>query len=188
MFKISAITKSILVIFLMVLTAACSSTSTVIPKHELEALRPDSEFKIVLWTDHKDNKFKVGEDIYLNFIANRNCYLTLIDIGSDGRVKILLPNQYQKDNLAKAGYVYRIPSQSAKFTFKANEPPGEEIIKAIATLEDVSLYDQKDVRGGGPFQEFVYGADTVERGIDVKLKPVDAKRWTDNQMTIKIVK
>jgi hypothetical protein len=187
MVRIGSIQKYLLLILVMVFTGACG-TSTSVTKPDSQILTPDSEFKIALWTDHKDNVYRAGEDIYINFIANRDCYLTLIDIGSDGRVKILLPNQYQKDNLAKAGYVYRIPSQSAKFTFKANEPPSEEIIKAIATLEDVNLYDQKDVRGGGTFQEFVYGADTVERGIGIKLKPVDTKRWTDYQMTIKIEK
>lgn len=138
MLRTEAIGKGILVIFLAVFIFACSTTKS-ITKQDVEDLTPDSSFKIALWADRKDKTYEMGEDIYLFFAANKNCHLKLIHISSDGEETIILPNKYQKDSMAEGGYIYQIPSKSASYTFKAREPLGEGIIKAVATLEDNSF-------------------------------------------------
>jgi hypothetical protein len=135
---IKGIGKGMLIILLAVFTFACS-TSKSITKQDVEGLKQDSSFKIALWTDRKDKTYEMGEDIYLFFAANKNCHVKLIHISSDGEETVLLPNKYQKDNMAQGGYVYQIPSKSANYTFKAIEPLGEGIIKAVATSEDNSF-------------------------------------------------
>lgn len=138
MLRTEAIGKGMLVIFLAVFIFACSTTKS-ITKQDVEDLTPDSSFKIALWADRKDKTYEMGEDIYLFFAANKNCHLKLIHISSDGEETIILPNKYQKDSMAEGGYIYQIPSKSASYTFKAREPLGEGIIKAVATLEDNSF-------------------------------------------------
>jgi hypothetical protein len=78
-----------------------------------------------------------------------------------GKVKVLLPNQYQQDNIARANYIYRLPSQNANYVFKAKAPVGVELIKAIATLDAVNLYEQQDISVDKPFKEFAKGAAAV---------------------------
>jgi hypothetical protein len=130
--------KGMLVMLLAVFIFACSTTKS-ITKQNVEGLKPDSSFKIALWADRKDKTYELGEDIYLFFAANKSCHLKLIHVGSDGEETVLLPNKYQKDSMAEGGYVYQIPSKSASYTFKAREPLGEGIIKALATLENNSF-------------------------------------------------
>jgi hypothetical protein len=68
--------KYLVVIFLMLFTFACSSTNTIV-KNEPQDLNPNASFEVGLMSDHKDKTYKAGEDIYLYFTANRDCYLTL---------------------------------------------------------------------------------------------------------------
>lgn len=178
--------KGILLSLLIILLTSGCSTTTMITKKDRVSSKPDPVFKIALWMNREDRTYQIGEEVYVFFAANRDCYLTLIDICSDGKVRILLPNRYQKENHAKAGYVYRVPSQNARFTFKAMEF-GEETIIAIATLEDIQLYDQVDIKGDGSFKEFGNEADILEH-IDKRLRSYDPEKWAKCQMTIKIGK
>jgi len=173
---------------LLIMFISSCSTSTVMTKKQRESKQDaqDAELKVVLWADHENNTYKVGEDIYLFFTTNKDCFLTLININNDGSVRILLPNKFQKDNMAKAGYVYRIPSESAEFTFKAREPVGEETVKAIAILEDVSLYDERDVSSSGNFKDYVKSADFVKKTYDT-LKNIEREKWTEYQLKIKTI-
>jgi len=136
MLRTKSIIKGMLLILLSVFTFACSTTNSM-TKQDGQDLTPDSSFKIALWADRKDKTYELGEDIYLFFAANKDCNLRLIHISSNGEERVLLPNKYQKDCLAKAGYIYQIPSKSASFTFKSREPFGEGVIKAVATRDDV---------------------------------------------------
>lgn len=145
MLRTESIIKGMLVMLLAVFTFACSTTKSM-TRQGGEDLKPGSAFKVALWADRKDKTYELGEDIYLFFSANKDCDLQLIHISSDGEQKVLLPNKYQKDSMAKAGYIYQIPSKSASFTFKAREPVGEGIIRVVATLEDNTYHGKKDVK------------------------------------------
>lgn len=183
MVRESIIQKSVLLIPLLMLIFACSS-SRVVTKQDIYGLKQEPELELTLWTDHKGNTYQVGEEIYFFLAANRDCYLTIFSIGSDGKVKILLPNEYQKDNQAKAGYVYRIPSQKAQFRFKTRDPVGENKIIALATLEDITLYDQID---HWVFKMPIKEADVEEELIDKVIRKIDSSKWTKCKMRIKIV-
>jgi hypothetical protein len=179
--------KYLVVIFLMLFTFACSSTNTIV-KNEPQDLNPNASFEVGLMSDHKDKTYKAGEDIYLYFTANRDCYLTLINISPDENIKLLLPNQYQRDNLAKVGYIYRIPSQKAKFRFRAKGEEGEEKVWAIATLENIPLIDQKNLKSDGSIPQVIISKELFEKELRVKLNSIHPEKWAEFQMTLKIVK
>ena len=165
---------------------ACSTTTTG-TRQDITGSDPDLKFKAVLWADREDNTYELGEEISFFFAANQTCYLTLLHVGRDGTVAALLPNKYQRDTLALAGYVYQIPSQSAEFTFKAREPAGEETLKAIATLDEISLYDRKVLKATSSSPESIESAEVVAEDIDAALSRVDTGSWTTSETTIRIV-
>jgi len=172
MLRTESIIKGMLLIFMAVLTCACSINKSM-TRQDGEYLKPNSNFKIALWADRKDKTYELGEDIYLFFAANKDCNLKLIHINSNGEETVLLPNKYQEDSMAKARYIYQIPSRRASFTFKAREPAGEEIIKAVATLEDNTMHGRKDVK---------------EESRKITHGPANSKKQVEYQITIKTVK
>ena len=172
MLRTKSIGKGMVLIFVVVLTCACSTTKSM-TREDGQDLKPDLNFKIALWADRKDKTYELGQDIYLFFAANKDCNVKLIHISSNGEETVLLPNKYQEDSMAKAEYIYQIPSKRASFTFKAKEPVGQEIIKAVATLEDNTMHGQKDVK---------------EQSRKTTHGSANSKKQAEYQITIKTVK
>lgn len=198
MLKMKRMKKSLwlAVVCVMILTFAVSGTFGQAKKKatrqiEIEHIQdidnPEAGFKVELWVDRKDATYKVGDAINFSFKTNKDCRLTLFNVATSGKVHILFPNEHQKDNLVKAGATYQIPPKDAKYLFKAQAPAGEDVVKAIATLEKVALVSQSDCKPAGDFQEVTKPESQVARDIGIALKPVDIKRWAEAEKIIKIV-
>jgi hypothetical protein len=149
---------------------------------------PEAGFKVDLWVDRRDATYKVGDQIVFFFKTNRDCRLTLFNVGTSGKVAIIFPNEHHKDNVVKAGMEYRIPAKGAKYLFKAQGPTGEDVVKAIATLEKVALVSESDCKPmEGGFQEVTKPEGQFAKDIGIALKPVDTKNWSEAENIIKVV-
>jgi hypothetical protein len=149
---------------------------------------PEAGFKVDLWVDRQDATYKVGDQIVFYFKASKDCRLTLFNVGTSGKVAIIFPNDHHKDNAVKAGMEYRIPAKDAKYLFRAQGPVGEDVVKAIATLEKVALVSESDCKPAeGGFQEVTKSEGQFAKDIGIALKPVDTKNWSEAENIIKIV-
>jgi hypothetical protein len=170
---------------------------TVESLQDLTNPNPPGEFKVELAVDRGDATYKVGDQIVFTFKTNKDCRLTLFNVGTSGKVHVIFPNASQQDNLVKAGTEYRVPPEGAKFAFKAASPAGDDYVKAIATLENVTLIQPADLKPAGPFQEVA----KAEKDIVVDMLPVlvtkiteppppvkvGATNWTETGIVVKIV-
>jgi hypothetical protein len=95
--------------------------------------------EVKIWTDKGDNTngnnpiYYVGERIYVSFQVDKDCYITIYDIDSTGNVNILFPNPYNKDNLARGGRIYTIPTGNYGYDLVIRGPTGKEILYALAS-------------------------------------------------------
>ncbi|MCS5621831.1 MAG: DUF4384 domain-containing protein, partial [Nitrospinaceae bacterium] len=69
----------------------------------------------------------------------KNSYLTMLDVNPNGNITVIFPNKFHRDNFIKSGVTYQVPSPDYNFEFKVTGPAGLERIKAIVTLNKVSL-------------------------------------------------
>jgi hypothetical protein len=152
---------------------------------------PQSEFRVDLWTDRDDATYKIGDKVTFFFKTDKDCRVTLLNVGTDGKVQLLFPNEYHKDNQVKAGAVYTIPPQEAKFAIKAKAPAGEDTVKAIATLDKVDLIKDDDII---PVKGFIKGFSGVNKNVrtltielEETLRPVNPKKWAETQTMVRIV-
>ncbi|MEW6754906.1 MAG: caspase family protein [Candidatus Latescibacterota bacterium] len=90
--------------------------------------------------DEKLVRARIGDTVRLSFQAERDCYLTLINVGTTGKITVLFPNQYRPDGFVRGGQVYSTESPGEMpFRIRAKGPPGRESVKVIATLEPLRL-------------------------------------------------
>jgi len=143
-------------------------------------------FNIKLSLADNKSQFAVGDPVGFEFQSGRDCYLTLIDIGTSGRVHRLFPNRFHKSNKVEKGKTYRIPPKDSGFVFKAKGPVGTEYVKAIATLEPVQSIAQADPVAKGAFPE-IKKPKLVLKDIGVELAKRDGKSWTEAELSFKIV-
>lgn len=103
----------------------------------------DPGFTIELSTDPVTRTFRDGEPLVLRATASRRCFLTLIQIGEDGGLELLLPNRFMAETGIDAGQAIRIPAKSAGFQIRARLPEGRERererILAVATLDPATF-------------------------------------------------
>jgi Domain of unknown function (DUF4384) len=100
--------------------------------NRLLAFEPETPTASVkVWTDK--NVYQVGDPVVIYFLSNRDAYVTLIDVGTSGEMRILFPNTFDGNNHVSAGKTYAIPSPESGFAIRTEGPPGLERIKFIAT-------------------------------------------------------
>lgn len=107
----------------------------------------DRNIKVMLSAD----KMRVapGDVVTLSFQANQDCYLTLMDIGSSGRIIRLWPNSYSgSDNSVRANEARSFPGPQDGFRYKVGGPDGVERIVAYATSERGKILSEEE------FQQF----------------------------------
>jgi hypothetical protein len=119
----------------------------------LDAIKPEkSVFKIEVWTEKDDYQgardiaivpkteiYRIGDKINMFFRAEKDCYLTLINYGTSGKLTVLLPNSLSQDNFVKGGRIYAIPGHDYPFEYVLSGPSGTEKIKAIGTTRKINL-------------------------------------------------
>jgi len=132
-------------------------------------------FRLKLWTDK--SSYTVGEKMSFFVEAEEDCYLTLIDIGTSGNLTVLFPNAYDKNNRIQGGRRYEIPGARYGFDIHVGGPPGIERVKAIATTQPFTLFENMDLSQGF----FGLSREGVETLRDFKISPrqVAPTQWTD---------
>jgi hypothetical protein len=152
----------------------------------IDPIKPLDLGRTLIQTSHK-----IGDKVTFFFKTDKDCRVTLLNVGTDGQVQILFPNEFHKDNQVKAGTTYTIPPREAKFAIKAKAPAGEDVVKAIATLDQVDLIKDQDVvavKGDNKgFKSLKKNAKTLAIELEETLKPVDPKKWSEAEKVVKIV-
>ncbi len=168
-----------------------SQKATTSPKEEsylqklIEIHNKQSTFEIKLWLNNqaKTKNFKIGSKIHFFFQASRDCYLTLMDISTDGTINILFPNKFQPTNFIQAGRVYDIPGDY-QFDMTITGPEGIERVKAIATLQPVNLFDFDFSKNN--FDSMPYGDSRAVRGVGGLINKLEKQNWAEAEVSFEI--
>jgi hypothetical protein len=118
----------------------------------LEERARDPGFTLDVRTVPDSPTIRDGESVSLEITSSRRCYLTLLNVLSDGTVTVLFPNERAGDNLVPAGETLRLPDVGDEFRILAHLGRGRrrehEQILAVATLDSVPLVLEREVEPG----------------------------------------
>lgn len=154
---------------------------------------PRSPFKVKVWLKDMDQRdFRVGEKARFYFSSEKDCYLVMLNLDSQGNIHILFPNQYFKDNFIRAKQVVEIPDKKMgkKFELEFGEPVGEEVVKVIATQNPLKLEDlglaKLDMAGYGP-KGLISVPDTRRSILVKKVEEITAGKmvWSEDTIVIR---
>jgi hypothetical protein len=166
--------------------------------NQIKNENPGIDFKIRL----DKEQYKAGEDVVIEFMADKDCYVALIDIGTSGRTIILFPNKWHPDNKIEKDKIYAIPPPGSNFSYRVMGPDGEEHIKAIASVDPVlskidSLQEElkqpietKPEKGqASSGQVFLSMKDpgVVLKDIGIVFQKLDPSKWATVELPFKIV-
>lgn len=97
------------------------------------------QFEVEVWMEDRRRTFGLGETITFNARSDRDGYLTLVDLGTDGTVTVLFPNPYESDTEVRAGQTITFPSASMDFEIQAQPPVGRGMVRAFVTPAPLDL-------------------------------------------------
>lgn len=103
---------------------------------------PNPSFRVRLSIDREQHPvyYFDRDTIRFQVQAERDCYLTVLDVGTSGQITVLFPNRFHAVNFARAGEIYQIPpADQPGFRIRVQPPAGRELVTVIATEKPLDL-------------------------------------------------
>lgn len=97
--------------------------------------------RVELWTDRGDAAvYTRGDRVRVFFRLERDAFVTIFRIDTDGRVRVLFPREPWEDNFARGGREFEVDGRSTSDAFTIDDYPGVGYLFAVASA-DPFVYD-----------------------------------------------
>jgi hypothetical protein len=97
--------------------------------------------RVELWTNRGDAAvYTRGERVRVFFKLDRDAFVTIFRVDTDGRVRVLFPREPWEDNFARGGREFEVEGQSSDDAFSIDDYPGVGYLFAVAAA-DAFTYD-----------------------------------------------
>jgi hypothetical protein len=101
------------------------------PSEAANAAAPEAALNIAAWPNSETRTYYDGEFMTITLWADRDCYVRVAHIDSEGKTQPIYPNDYDRDNRLSANTELVIPKSSG---FHMQPPYGRETILVEASL------------------------------------------------------
>ena len=113
------------------------------------------------------SQYRMGEPVTIYVSSAVPCYLTLVNIGSSGQARVLLPNAMQPQNLLPAGQPVVFPGVGSSLRVTPIGPAGVETVTAVCSADNRPVVASDLVYGGGGFAALRSGDGWTSRDLAV---------------------
>lgn len=114
----------------LALFAALSSP----PAAPVVATRLDSErSRVSVWTDRGDDPYQTGRSARVYVRADRDAYVTIFRVDTDGQIRVLFPHDPWEDNFVRGGREFEVQDTRDNDAFYVDDYPGVGYIFAVAS-------------------------------------------------------
>jgi hypothetical protein len=100
----------------------------------------DDRPRINVWVNNED-AYQRGDRARVYFKSDRDAYVTVLRIDTDGRVRVLFPIDPWEDNFARAGRTFEVLGRDDDEAFRVDDYPGVGYIFAIASTDEFNYDD-----------------------------------------------
>ena len=156
------------------------------PKKSKNKAQKRRSYWATAWVDQEDNTYRFGEPVTFFVKANRDAYITLLDVGTSGEVRVLFPNQLQPDHFVRKGQIIKIPGPTARFDIIAQPPAGVELIKIIATESPGPVLNPAYLKNAGLFDIVQQSPDALAKDLVILLRERHHSRWNTYNKVIRL--
>ena len=107
------------------------------------SIRPayvDYRPRVEAWTDRGDSPYAGGQWVRVHFRADRDAFVTILRVDTDGRVRVLFPREPWEDSFVRGGRDYEVQGGSGRDAFYIDDYPGVGYVFAVASA-DPFVYD-----------------------------------------------
>lgn len=121
----------------------------------------DTRLRLELWPDKP--AYATGDTVVLSARTSAPCHLTLVNIDLAGQATVLFPNEFDRDNLMKAGREIRVPGSDADYRFRVKSAGAETFVAICEAGEPVPAgmspdFTKQNFTPLGVWDEFIASA------------------------------
>ena len=130
--------------------------------------------KVDAWVNRKNLTYVVGDSLAVFVRPKSDAYITILNVGSSGRIAVIYPNHYQRDAKVRGGTTVRIPGRKGKWVIAVGEPAGVDLIKVIASKKPLTLKELQSIAAtdeSNPIISVGRSADETTRDLTAQMKP-----------------
>lgn len=134
----------------------------------------EQKLEVDAWVDRPSSIYRIGEKVKLMVRPRQDSYITVVDVGTSGKVTVLYPNHYQKDARVRANTTLMVPGDSAKWAINVGGPAGVDIIHVISSRQPLSLPEVNALvktSANNPFPTLGRSSEEFTRDLSVQAKP-----------------
>ncbi len=117
-----------------------SLVTTPIGSPSIRPVSVDYRPRVEVWTDRGDSPYTSGQGVRAHFRADRDAFVTILRVDTDGRVRVLFPREPWEDNFARGGRDYEVQGGDDRDAFYIDDYPGVGYLFAVASA-DPFVYD-----------------------------------------------
>ena len=163
--------------------AASPMPSTPPPPPPAAGSEPSPQLK--LWADATQRK--IGDKAKVFFQPNRDGYVTLVNVGTSGKITILFPNAYSPSHAVKAGQIYSVPGTDDPYELTLGGPEGVELVYALFTLGPTRFVEESFIRDRA-FAPVNDKAEAITRDINITVKKIPLKEQANAVVEIEVTR
>jgi Domain of unknown function (DUF4384) len=138
--------------------------------------------EVKLWVDKTD--YKVGDNLRVSFEASRDGYVTLVNVGTSGRITIIYPNGSEPENSVKGGRIYSVPAAGDPYELTLGGPAGVELLYAVFMTKPIRFTETNFAKS--KFAVVNERAEEFTRDINVTLKTIPLKEQANAAVEINV--
>jgi hypothetical protein len=95
-------------------------------------LDPDRS-RVSVWTDRGDDPYQTGRSARVYVRADRDAYVTILRVDTDGQIRVLFPRDPWEDNFVRGGREFEVQGTRDDDAFYVDDYPGVGYIFAVAS-------------------------------------------------------
>jgi hypothetical protein len=104
------------------------------PAAPVVATRLDSDrSRVSVWTDRGDDPYQTGRSARVYVRADRDAYVTILRVDTDGQIRVLFPRDPWEDNFVRGGREFEVQDTREDDAFYVDDYPGVGYIFAVAS-------------------------------------------------------
>lgn len=144
------------------------------PIYQIAVAQNPGRLGVEAWVDNPNFTYAVGQPMRIMVRPLEDAYVTIVDVGSSGRVSVLYPNHFQRDARVPAKTTVMIPSEGAAWQVKVAGPGGIDLVQVIASQKPLTLPELNALvrtSDDSPLISLGRSAADVARDLVAQLKP-----------------
>lgn len=142
-------------------------------------VNPAPTFNVDVFLDKGGDtpQYAVGERIAISVRTDRDAYVYLFSLESDGGVTQILPNRFTEDNFLFAGQTRTYPPNSAGYVFNVEPPTGLSRVVAVASTRPLDTRELARFESGAAFATSNLGQSGFQNAFSIVVNPLPISSW-----------